>query len=194
MQQWASKKHTGFTIVELLIVIVVIAILAAITIVAYTGIQERANNTAIVDGVGKIKRAIEAYAAANNTYPYTADNTYICVTTDSTCRNNSAPFAGNAVFDSEIAEIATVPRSVPLVSDVRGGVSYQYWAARTVDGRSAPVILNYYVFGVNTSCGYPVLNTSGNAAAVTASTPYTAGNVGGSGATHCAISVNGPGI
>ena len=38
----------GFTIVELLIVIVVIAILAAISIVAYNGIQSRANNTKIV--------------------------------------------------------------------------------------------------------------------------------------------------
>ncbi len=36
------KKANAFTIVELLIVIVVIAILAAISIVAYTGIQDRA--------------------------------------------------------------------------------------------------------------------------------------------------------
>lgn len=37
-----KNKQTGFTIVELLIVIVVIGILAAITIVAYNGVQERA--------------------------------------------------------------------------------------------------------------------------------------------------------
>ncbi|HEV7952209.1 MAG TPA: LamG-like jellyroll fold domain-containing protein [Candidatus Saccharimonadales bacterium] len=37
-----NRKQPGFTIVELLIVIVVIGILAAITIVAYNGIQERA--------------------------------------------------------------------------------------------------------------------------------------------------------
>ncbi len=38
-----QTKSRGFTIVELLIVIVIIAILAAITIVAYNGIQNRAN-------------------------------------------------------------------------------------------------------------------------------------------------------
>lgn len=43
-----GHRSTGFTIVELLIVIVVIAILAAITIVAYNGIQERAQSTAII--------------------------------------------------------------------------------------------------------------------------------------------------
>ena len=35
-------KNTGFTIVELLIVIVVIAILATVSVVAYTGIRQRA--------------------------------------------------------------------------------------------------------------------------------------------------------
>lgn len=40
--QRAFTKSSGFTIVELLIVIVVIAILATISVVAYTGIQSRA--------------------------------------------------------------------------------------------------------------------------------------------------------
>ncbi|PIZ60082.1 hypothetical protein COY18_01845, partial [Candidatus Saccharibacteria bacterium CG_4_10_14_0_2_um_filter_41_11] len=39
------KKERGFTIVELLVVIVVIGILAAITIVSYTGITAKANTT-----------------------------------------------------------------------------------------------------------------------------------------------------
>lgn len=40
-------RRGGFTIVELLIVIVVIGILAAISIVAYNGIQNRSNDTVI---------------------------------------------------------------------------------------------------------------------------------------------------
>lgn len=45
---WAKKDKSGFTIVELLIVVVVIAILAAITIVAYNGIQNRAKKSSAV--------------------------------------------------------------------------------------------------------------------------------------------------
>jgi len=64
-----NKKQTGFTIVELLIVIVVIGILAAITIVAYNGIQNRANSTHVVSLVRSYVTAISAYNAENGAYP-----------------------------------------------------------------------------------------------------------------------------
>jgi prepilin-type N-terminal cleavage/methylation domain-containing protein len=58
--------NRGFTIVELLIVVVVIAILAAISIVAYNGIQERAvNSTVEADIAGTVKK-IEMHRIDNN--------------------------------------------------------------------------------------------------------------------------------
>lgn len=59
----------GFTIVELLIVIVVIAILAAITIVAYNGVQKRAMNTARHAELTAWMKTFEAYKATNGAYP-----------------------------------------------------------------------------------------------------------------------------
>ena len=58
-----SKR--GFTIVELLIVIVVIAILAAISIVAYNGINARATFTKQVAEVDRIGKAIQLWTAEN---------------------------------------------------------------------------------------------------------------------------------
>lgn len=60
---------SGFTIVELLIVIVVIAILATISIVAYTGIQNRAAQAAILSEATQWKKLLQAYKAANGGYP-----------------------------------------------------------------------------------------------------------------------------
>lgn len=62
-------KQKGFTIVELLIVIVVIGILAAITIVAYNGIQSRANNQKTISAVSAYTKAFLQYAAENGVYP-----------------------------------------------------------------------------------------------------------------------------
>lgn len=57
---WAKQKQPGFTIVELLIVIVVIGILAAITVVAYNGIQNRSRNTKIESDLMMLQKAIIA--------------------------------------------------------------------------------------------------------------------------------------
>ena len=64
---WARRK--GFTIVELLIVIVVIGILAAITIVAYNGIQTRARDTQRASDLSSIVKALEIYRTTNGLYP-----------------------------------------------------------------------------------------------------------------------------
>lgn len=65
------KKDRGFTIVELLIVIVVIAILAAIVIVAYNGVQNRANTTKAQTNASAVQKVAEAYNADNSVYPGT---------------------------------------------------------------------------------------------------------------------------
>jgi len=65
-----SVGRRGFTIVELLIVVVVIAILAAITIVSYNGIQNRAKASAAQSTATQAYTKIESYAALNaDNYP-----------------------------------------------------------------------------------------------------------------------------
>lgn len=69
--QKAGRLKTGFTIVELLIVIVVIAILAAITIVAFNGVQTRAENTKTTSAVVAWAKALQLYKVDNGAYPTT---------------------------------------------------------------------------------------------------------------------------
>jgi type II secretion system protein G len=66
-----ASKQPGFTIVELLVVIVVIAILAAITIVAFNGVQNRANDAAIQSDLNTFAKKVELFKVDNGDYPST---------------------------------------------------------------------------------------------------------------------------
>ncbi len=75
----AAKRQTthpkaAFTIVELLIVIVVIAILAAISIVAYTGIQNRANDSSIQNDLAALSKSFELFRVDDGAYPDSVTN------------------------------------------------------------------------------------------------------------------------
>jgi prepilin-type N-terminal cleavage/methylation domain-containing protein len=67
------SAERGFTIVELLIVIVIIGILAAIVIVAYNGITQKANDAGYKQDADSISKAIEGFNADEGQYPLTAN-------------------------------------------------------------------------------------------------------------------------
>lgn len=68
---WAKQKQTGFTIVELLIVIIVIGILAAIVITSFRGVQQKARDSERVSDINSMKKQLEALYASKGYYPLT---------------------------------------------------------------------------------------------------------------------------
>ncbi len=65
----AATPVLGFTIVELLIVIVVIGVLAAIVIVAYTGITSSARVSSVKSDLTNMSKQLELYKAQKGIYP-----------------------------------------------------------------------------------------------------------------------------
>ena len=61
-------NYRGFTIVELLIVIVVIAILAAVSVVAYGGVQQRARDSERRAELNSLKNVLHLYQADRGDY------------------------------------------------------------------------------------------------------------------------------
>lgn len=97
------QRQKGFTIVELLIVIVVIGILAAITITAFNGVQQKARGASASTAATTAKEKILAYQVDNGVFPltgnlaaagvsnngsivyqYTSDGSTFCVTASNT--------------------------------------------------------------------------------------------------------------
>lgn len=62
----SQNKQKGFTIVELLIVIVVIAILAAISIVAYNGVTQKSRDSQRASDARNIVNSLSSYNAEND--------------------------------------------------------------------------------------------------------------------------------
>lgn len=71
-----ERDRRGFTIVELLIVVVVIAILAAITIIAYNGITQRAKDSSLQSSLSQLAKRLESakYDSSSEIYPSTLAN------------------------------------------------------------------------------------------------------------------------
>jgi len=126
------RSEKGFTIVELLIVIVVIGILAAITIVAYNGVTSRANTTAAAATGASVAKKAEAFNAEKSAYPATF-----------------AALTGTADSGTSFY--------VPS-----GTVSFQASAITTATADKTSKMLNYYVCGTAASAASTNATTTTN--------------------------------
>jgi prepilin-type N-terminal cleavage/methylation domain-containing protein len=64
----ALRSERGFTLVELLVVLVLIGILLGIALTTYVGYRDRANNTVAQDNIHRIMPAIHAYFVDHDSY------------------------------------------------------------------------------------------------------------------------------
>ena len=136
-----QSKASGFTIVELLIVIVVIAILAAITIVAYNGIQNRAKASAAQSASNTMIKKAEAANAIASAYPANA--------TDFNAQTDSALTGSGLYTVTTLSAAPSNPGTVIYEKCTAGNTTsarITYWnysaspaaAAQTVIGNNSP--------------------------------------------------------
>lgn len=123
------KNTSGFTLVELLIVIIVIAILATISVVAFNGIQQRARDAARASHMELIAKALEMYYIDNGSYP--------SVSTGRPCVNETGVARSGCANWTELeSKLATYLGGSRLPTDPKNRLgstndpmqkSYYYW-------------------------------------------------------------------
>lgn len=156
------KTTSGFTIVELLIVIIVIAILAAISIVAYNGIQQRAQNIQTINAVKVYQKALIQYAIDNHAYPGAqwcfGEQGCAGISSNSSVANNAIrPYFNNASSLPQPSQVAVQYGG----SNTRTGAAYSYSNTYMLDGVVYPWGINYVLQGVGCSMD-GVLGTNPN--------------------------------
>lgn len=124
------RKSKGFTIVELLIVIVVIGILAAIVIVAYNGIQQKGRDAQRHNDIKAITTALEMYYLDEGRYPVgsganpsTTINSSWSTTADSSWNN-----LRSKLVPKYISSLPSDPISTPGANAQSTGYNYAYFA------------------------------------------------------------------
>jgi len=124
-----KKSNKGFTIVELLIVIVVIGILALLVITTYSGIQQKARNSKRQTDLQSLQTQLEAFFSQNGYYPNLTD-----MNSSSWLDTNMKSLDQNALIDPSNATQSKTLVGTPTVK------SYSYAATdssgNTCDGAS----------------------------------------------------------
>jgi len=120
-----QQKQAGFTIVELLVVIVIIGILAAITIVSFNGVQNKANDVAVQSDLKNIAKQFELYKLDNGVYPAgTAQLTAIGLRASKNSYGNG--FVGDTYNMLYCRVVADGPNKFAMMASSKSGTVYVY--------------------------------------------------------------------
>ncbi len=138
MQKSNSYYSRGFTIVELLVVIVVIGILAAITIVSYTGITQRATASSLQSDLANASKQLKLFQIDNSAYPTTID----CAQPDSST-NKCLRVSSGTSFTYQPDNTAT-PQTFSLIA-TKGSTNYRITSDSTPLAVSLICPLNFIV-------------------------------------------------
>ncbi len=97
-QRMESAVSRGFTLVELLIVVIILAILAAIVIPQFSGATDDASQAAYDTNLANLRAAIDLYRQQHNAYPGAVTST------GGTCVNGAAVAGavGQAAFLAQL--------------------------------------------------------------------------------------------
>jgi prepilin-type N-terminal cleavage/methylation domain-containing protein len=119
-----NKKRGGFTLVEIMIVVAIIALLAAIAVPGFLRARKRSQASRVVNDLRLIDAAVDQYAIENNKTTGTRVNTadwVVYMKKGSSLYNTGKDVFGNDYGFMTVDSLPAVPRSTfNTLSDVAG--------------------------------------------------------------------------
>ena len=119
-----NRKHAGFTLVEIMIVVAIIALLAAIAVPGFLRARKRSQASKILNDLRMIDAAVDQYAIETNR---TTGNTVAITDWTNYVKKNSILYnTGTNLFGTSYGQqtVDTIPQVAPsdyaILSDVAG--------------------------------------------------------------------------
>ncbi|QJU08599.1 type II secretion system protein [Candidatus Saccharibacteria bacterium oral taxon 488] len=124
----SSNKTKGFTLVELLIVIVVIAILAAISIVAYNGVTQKARDDERQSNARNLVNAAASYNSEKDKWPTVTEvSTFNTIKVPKTVTDNTDATAPDDGHKNHYGYEFCKDGATTTNQDEATGVRVKYW-------------------------------------------------------------------
>jgi len=121
--------NRGFTIVELLVVIVIIGILATITIVSYVGLTKKATEASLVSGLDSAKKQLSLYQADHGHFPDHLNDNCPADSSDNTDSRYCLKTSSGSSY-----EYSSSSSEVYLLKHIKGDISYM------INDNSSPTV------------------------------------------------------
>lgn len=147
MKEWMKKRKShGFTLVELLIVIVIIGILAGSLLLVMGSGTDKANATKVVSDMRTLKAAALMYYSDNNAWPTALANvtTYIDRTPTTTIATydfvNNTLTSGDCAIEASLIQTRISDRLAAMAAD-SGLVQADYVTPYAATGTTAYMVV-----------------------------------------------------
>lgn len=138
------NKQQGFTLLELLVVITLLAVLSVGALVAYEGVGENAEATASANSNVTLDRAIRTYRSVTGAYP----NQWDSLSTTSGVSISTLPVAASAIFGNLTVPAASEAAIIAALEEV-GIDELQFMGGDLPDGVAPNRAHNESVAGSN---------------------------------------------
>jgi len=144
----------GFTIVELLVVIVVITILASITMISYTGMQQKAKTNSGATLAQDVASKLQVFRTTNGVWP-----TYCQFTTNTTDGSGTTPCTAGSTSAGDDAKLDDT--SVVVSASSSAGAGYSATIANN------NTVIGYYLCNATTGVDLFYVDYENNSAFIT---------------------------